>query len=89
MEVALPQDEGFNANNNSYNRYAYENLCNEFKVSSNTKWTAHDINHGMGQIYIYSYFTNADTSYEEYKGPYKEPNYQLTFEKIVGNKWIK
>jgi len=38
MKAKQPQDEGWNATNNSYSRRDYENICNEFGAPHNISW---------------------------------------------------
>ena len=55
MEVPLPQDKMFNANNNSYNVRQYERICNEFGVSPKIDWRPRKTkNNGMGHIFVHS-----------------------------------
>ena len=86
MECPLPQDQSFNANDNSYNRRSYERICNEFNVPLNNAWHAHAPNYGMGQIYIFNYRYHTDKSYSEYKGDFNP--HKITFDKIPPSKWI-
>jgi hypothetical protein len=55
MEVALPQDKGWNQFNNPYNRRAYEKICAEFNIDPNTDWHVQGLNHGLGWLYINHY----------------------------------
>ena len=38
MKVALPTDNSWNAFENSYEKKAYERICDEFGVSVHTNW---------------------------------------------------
>jgi|GEM_PF-2141455 len=53
MHVKQPQDEGWDAMNNSYSTRAYEKICNEFGVSHNTNWRVDAVNNGLGEVYFH------------------------------------
>ena len=54
MNIALPQDTSWNAFDNSYDRSAYERICNEFNVDVNADWRqSQSDNQGLGRIYNY------------------------------------
>ena len=54
MNIALPQDTSWNAFDNSYDRSAYESICNEFNVDVNADWRqSQSDNQGLGRIYNY------------------------------------
>ena len=54
MSIALPQDTSWNAFDNSYDRSAYERICNEFNVDVNSDWRQkQNDNQGLGRIYNY------------------------------------
>ena len=58
MKVALPTDDSWNAFDNSYDKKAYERICDEFGVSVHTNWRQEkDLNQGLGTMY--NYWTNA------------------------------
>ena len=86
MNVPLPQDPSFNANNNSCNRRLYERICNEFNVPINTNWHEHGPNQGMGEIYTYDKRYAGDKHYSEYKHTF-DPH-KVTFDKVPDLKWI-
>ena len=86
MNVPLPQDPSFNANDNPYNRRSYERICNEFNVPVDFNWHAHGPNHGMGAIYTYEKRYAGDKHYSEYKHTFNP--HKLTFDKVPDSKWI-
>ena len=54
MSIALPQDTSWNAFDNSYDRSAYERICNEINVDVNADWIQkQNDNQGLGRIYNY------------------------------------
>ena len=53
IHAPLPQDQAWNAFNNSYDRRAYERICSEFGVSSHTDWRVKGPNNGLGLVYFY------------------------------------
>ena len=54
MKVALPTDDSWNALDNSYDKKAYERICDEFGVSVHNNWTQEkDLNQGLGTMYNY------------------------------------
>ena len=58
MKVSLPTDDSWNAFDNSYDKKAYERICDEFGVSVHTNWRQEkDLNQGLGTMY--NYWTNA------------------------------
>lgn len=56
LNIALPQDAAWNALNSPYNSRAYQRICTEFGISTNTDWRRHGVNHGLGKVY--NYWTN-------------------------------
>ena len=84
IKCPLPQDPSFNANNNNYDRMAYERICSEFNIPISTNWHPRGPNNGMGKIYIFNYRYHTDKSYSEYTGDHRK----LTFEKIPPVKWV-
>ena len=54
MKVALPTDDSWNAFDNSYDKKAYERICDEFGVSVHTNWRQEKhLNQGLGTMYNY------------------------------------
>ena len=54
MKVALPTDDSWNAFDNSYDKRAYERICDEFGVSVHTNWRQEkDLNQGLDTMYNY------------------------------------
>ena len=53
MQVPLPNDETWNAMENSYDRRGYEKICDEFGVSPNSDWRVSGLNQGFGPIFYY------------------------------------
>ena len=54
MKVALPTDDSWNAFDNSYDKKAYERICDELGVSVHTNWRQEkDLNQGLGTMYNY------------------------------------
>jgi len=53
MHVKQPQDEGWNALNNSYSTRDYEKICDEFGVPHGANWRVSAINNGLGRTYYY------------------------------------
>jgi len=48
----LPNDKYFNQIDNTYNKNAYQRVCQEFNISPTTDWRYHGgENHGLGTIY--------------------------------------
>ena len=86
MNVPLPQDPSFDANNNPFDRKSYERICDEFNIPVDTKWHAHASNHGMGEIYTYDKRYAGDKRYSEYKHTFDSR--KLTFDKIAPPRWI-
>ena len=55
MQVPLPQEKTWNANDNPYNVREYEKLCDEFGVSPHQNWRSlRNKNNGMGHIFVRS-----------------------------------
>ena len=55
LQAPLPQDQAWNAFDNPYDRKAYERICREFSVSSNTDWRQKQTgNNGLGLVYVYA-----------------------------------
>ena len=54
IQASLPQNQAWNATNNSYDCQAYERICNEFGVSPHTDWRVKGPNNGLGRVYFYS-----------------------------------
>ena len=71
MGVPIPQEtSAWNPTNNTYNREAYERICDEFNVSYNTNWKVAGPNDGLGQVYFYvtnvgymTVYVNADSDH--------------------------
>lgn len=53
IQASLPQDQAWQATNNSYDRRAYERICSEFGISPHTDWRVKGPNHGLGRVYFY------------------------------------
>ena len=54
MKVALPTDDSWNAFDNSYDKKAYERICDEFGVSVHTNWGQEKhLNQRLGTMYNY------------------------------------
>ena len=53
MKVALPYEDSWDQLSNSYDRGAYEDICDRFGVSPYTDWRVSGPNHGLGDVYIY------------------------------------
>ena len=53
IQAPLPQDDAWEASNNTYNRRAYERICSEMGVSPNTGWRRNGVNKGFGKAYSY------------------------------------
>ena len=51
LKVALPQEQSWNAFDNSYDRTAYERICGEFRVSPSCDWRLPGDNNGLGTPY--------------------------------------
>ena len=54
IKAPLPQDQAWRSTDNSYDRRAYERICNEFGVSPNSDWRVKGPNRGLGNIYQYA-----------------------------------
>ena len=53
LGVPLPDSSGFNQTNNTYNKAAFESLCNEFGVvNADFRWIR-GRNHGLGDVFEY------------------------------------
>lgn len=74
MKCALPQDDSWNAFENSYDRRAYEQICAEFSVSQNAGWKQHVGNDGLGDVY--NYWTR--NGYHKIGGPYNPDTMSFT-----------
>ena len=54
MKMALPTDDSWNPFDNSYDKKAYERICDEFGVSVHINWRQEkDLNQGLGTMYNY------------------------------------
>ena len=52
ISTPMPQDNAWNATNNSYDQGAYEKICSEFNVSPDTDWRKKAYNNGLGRVYF-------------------------------------
>ena len=76
MSAALPQDACWNAFRNSYDRAAYERICQEFgHVSFDWRQTQSD-NQGLGRIY--NYRTNSGYHPFDVGAEYDNKSYSFT-----------
>ena len=53
IRAPLPDDETWNAKENSYDRKGYEKICDEFGVSQNSDWRVGGPNQGFGPVFYY------------------------------------
>ena len=53
IRAPLPDDETWNAMENSYDRKGYEKICDEFGVSQNSDWKVGGPNQGFGPVFYY------------------------------------
>ena len=54
IQAPLPQDQVWDAFNNSYDRREFERICNEFGVSPHSDWRNRGPNNGLGMAYFYT-----------------------------------
>ena len=57
LSIALPQDNSWNAFNNSYDHRAYERICKEFNVNPNSDWRQkiYKSGNGLGLVHTTSH----------------------------------
>lgn len=95
MQVALPKDPSFNANNNTYNKRKYNNICDEFNIPYDIFWgPQHENNYGMGEMTIIEKHThgnnqsNPKVTITKYKSKMFFNPKKFTFENI-NPKYVK
>ena len=53
IKASPPQDQAWDAVNNSYHRWGYERICKEFGVPAHCYWKVSGPSWGLGRVYIH------------------------------------
>lgn len=89
LKSPLPTDDAFCYYNNTYDKAAYQRLCNEFNVSPSTDWRQ-NLESGCAGLGSYSQFWKPDGNYRyehRSEGPFFDPHDTIRHTVDISNAW--